>query len=192
MQLTVKGKQLDVGDALRNHVEQNLTDAAKKYFNNAIDATVVFSKEAGHLFKADISIHVGKGIMLKAHYAADDPYPAFDQASERVAGRMRRYKEKLKSHHKQLSETDYIEAAYYKLHNKETEKPEKEDPMIVAEMATTIQSMSPSEAVMRMDLADLPALMFRNSVNGGLNMIYRRSDGHIGWVDPEGNKNKEV
>ncbi len=195
MQLTVKGKQIDVGDALRNHVEEHLSQAAEKYFNNPIEATVVFSKEAGHLYKADISLHVGKGILLQTQNTAEDPYPAFDVASERMAKRLRRYKERLKDHHKRMEDAEQQEAVYYQLQAEEAESEEPsgdDEPMIIAEMATTIQTMSPSEAMMRMNLADLPALMFKNASHGGLNMVYRRSDGHVGWVDPDGNNNREV
>ncbi len=184
MNLTVKGKQLDVGDALREHVQSHLTETAEKYFANPIDATVVFSREGGHLFKADISIHVGKGILLQAHHAAEDPYPAFDTASERVAKRMRRYKSKLQNHHKELPEASNMDAAYYTLSGEDEAEEQPDEPAVIAEMQTTIQTMSVSDAVMRMDLADMSALMFRNPANGRLNMIYRRKDGNIGWVDP--------
>src|SRR3990170_5994502 len=99
MQLTVKGKHLDVGDSLREHVKEQLTHTAQKYFHDPIEATVVFSKEKNRLFKADIFIHVGGGIVLQAAYEADDPYPAFDMAAKLVAKRLSRYKDKLRDHH---------------------------------------------------------------------------------------------
>ena len=187
MQLTVQGKQIDVGEALRQHVEDCLTETAEKYFSDPIEATVVFSKEAGHLFKVDISIHLGRGIMLQAHHEAEDPYPAFDQATDRVAKRMRRYKNKLKNHHKRISqmpEAANVSATDYILQDEEENFENGEEPVIVAETVTSIQEMTPGEAVMRMDLADAPALMFKNSKNDRINMVYRRTDGNIGWVDP--------
>lgn len=191
MQLTVKGKQIDVGDALRAHVQEKLQDSVKKYFPDPIEATVTFSREAGHLYRADIAIHVGRGILLQAQYEADDPYPAFDLATERVAKRMRRYKDRLRNHHTKMGAAAADELALmahaYTLAG-ESENPEAGDePVIIAEMTTPIQTMTPGEAVMRMDLADLPALLFKNSRHGGLNMVYARPDGNIGWVDPQGN-----
>jgi len=110
MQLTVKGKHLDVGDSLREHVKEQLTHTAQKYFHDPIEATVVFSKEKNRLFKADIFIHVGGGIVLQAAYEADDPYPAFDMAAKLVAKRLSRYKDKLRDHHKY--EPIDLDAAY--------------------------------------------------------------------------------
>ncbi len=193
MQLTVEGKQLDVGDALREHVRTNLTETAEKYFRNPIEATVVFSKEGGHLFRADISIHVGKGIILQAQHAASDPYPAFDTASDRLAKQLRRYKNKLKDHHKELPEAANMDAIYYTIQGG-AEEPEPdpdeaalqgEEPAVIAEMKTHIQTMSVSDAVMRLDLADQAALLFRHPSSGRINLVYRRQDGNIGWVDPK-------
>jgi len=188
MRLTVEGKQLDVGDALREHVRSNLIETAEKYFPNPIEATVVFSKEGGHLFKADISIHVGKGIILQAQHAASDPYPAFDTASDRLAKRLRRYKNKLKDHHKELPEAANTDAAYYTISgglDEAEEAVQGDEPAVIAEMATSIQTMSVSDAVMRLDLADDAALLFRHPTSKRLNMVYRRKDGNIGWVDPK-------
>jgi len=194
MQLTVKGKHLDVGDALREHVTGHITSAAEKYFDNPIEATVVLSKESARRFKAEISIHIGKGIMLQAHHEADDPYPAFDVASERMAKRMRRYKAKLKDHHKRMRDTEAQHQAVldYTLQSNDDDDADKNagESAIIAEMTTFIQEMSVSEAVMRLDLSDRPALMFKNSAHGELNMVYRRSDGNVGWVDPAGNEKK--
>ncbi|MEE8272876.1 MAG: ribosome-associated translation inhibitor RaiA [Alphaproteobacteria bacterium] len=189
MQLTVKGKQLDVGDALRVHVEDSLNAVAEKYFTNPIDATVVFSREA-HLYRADVSVHVGRNIMLQGNAAAEGPYVAFDQAADRVGKRLRRYKRRLKDHHKNGSADKAIPAQAYVLQAEPEELPDHiEEPtehVVIAEMTTAVETLTVSEAVMRLDLAGLPALMFRNGAHGGLNMIYRRGDGNIGWVDPQG------
>lgn len=194
MQLTVKGKQIDIGESLRQHVQARLTDSVKKYFSNPIEATVVFSREGGHLFRADISIHVGRDIVLQTHHAAEDPYPAFDTAADRMAKRLGRYKDRLRHHHKKISELPddaNLAAKYYTLKHADESVAEPveagDEPAIVAEIHTMIQTMTVSEAVMRMDLGDLNALMFKNAAHGGLNMVYRRRDGNIGWVDPVGN-----
>ena len=194
MQLTVKGKQLDVGESLRAHVESRLTEAVKKYFSNTIEATVVFSREGGHLYRADISIHVGREILLQTHHSAEDPYPAFDAAASRMAKRLGRYKDRLRHHHKKISDLPddaNLSAKYYTLEHAQDREEEPveggDEPAIVAELHMMIQTMTVSEAVMRMDLGDLNALMFKNAAHGGLNMVYRRKDGNIGWVDPIGN-----
>jgi len=186
MQLSVKGKQIDVGDALRSHVENQLTEITGKYFSDPLDAQVTFSREA-HMFRADIAVHAGRGILLQANASAGEPYPAFDAAAARIAGRLRRYKNKIKHHHHEnIRQDDAMMASAFVLKADEHDREEQvnDNPVVVAEMTTPIETLTVSEAVMRLDLSDLPALMFRNRANNGLNMIYRRPDGHIGWVDP--------
>lgn len=191
MQLTVKGKQLDVGDALRTHVADSLTAVVGKYFNKPIEANVVLTKDA-HLFKADIQVHVGRGIVLQSTADATEPYPAFDSACDKLAKRLRRYKRRLRDHHTEIGAAEALPARYQIL---EAEAEDHQDeveaqadgahqPMVVAEMETSIATLSVSEAVMRLELAQAPALMFHNGAHGRLNMVYRRIDGNIGWVDP--------
>ncbi len=189
MQLTVKGKQLDVGDALRTHVADNLNAIVGKYFTKPMEANVVFSRDA-HLFKADIQVRVGRGIVLQSVSEATEPYPAFDTACEKLDKRLRRYKDRLRGHHgTETAAEELIPARYQVLeaereeHHEEVEA-EKVHPIVVADMQTHIDTLTVSEAVMRMELAEAPALMFRNRGNGGLNMVYRRADGNVGWVDP--------
>lgn len=199
MELTVQGKQIDVGDALRTHVSDRLEDLNQKYFNHATFATVTFSKEGhGHpQTRAHISLKMGKNIMVIADATANDPYVSFESAAEKVGKQLRRYKRKLRDHHERLEQTpeseitkarDYVLAAMPEQDMAEDVDdgvPHGEDPVIVAEIEKDIQIMSVSEAVMRLDLSKEPALMFKNASHGGLNMIYRRPDGNIGWVDPE-------
>lgn len=207
MHVTVKGKQLDVGDALRAHVTDTLTAQVGKYFGNPLEATVVLSRDA-HLYKADIQVHVGRGILVQANAEATEPYPAFEEAADRVAKRLRRHKRRLKDHHRNgpmPPEEAPILARKYILEGPRADEAddyaadveaapddgsmrEGDDghaPVIVAEMESRIDMLTVSEAVMRMDLADIPALMFRNRAHGGLNMVYRRPDGNVGWVDPQ-------
>lgn len=198
MQVTVKGKQLDVGDALRTHVKDQLASMVGKYFGNPMEATVILSKDA-HLYKADIQVHVGRGILLQSNAEATEPYPAFEEAADKVAKRLRRYKRRLKDHHERTTITQlpvqsarkYIleaepESDDYEEDNAPSQETNGHHGVVVAEMETSIEMLTVGEAVMRMDLAELPALMFRNRAHGGLNMIYRRVDGNIGWVDPAG------
>ena len=198
MQLTVQGKQMDLGDALRTHITEKLEDINAKYFNHATDATVTLSKEGhGHgTIKAHISIRIGKDIMVMADDIAGDPYGAFDSAAEKVAKQMRRYKKRLRDHHERLEKTpeseivrarDYTLAAEPEAQETEDHEEHGKDPVVIAEITTDIQTMSVSEAVMRLDLSGQNALLFHNASHNGLNMVYRRPDGNIGWIDPEGN-----
>lgn len=201
MQLTVQGKQMDVGDALRTHVVEKLTELNSKYFNHATSATVTFSKEGhGHgQTNAHIHIRIGKNIMVLAESLAGDPYGAFDSAAEKVAKQLRRYKRRLRDHHDRLEQTpedEILKARYLTVDpqsdSDEEKVPQGDDPLIIAEISTDIQTMSVSDAVMRMDLAGQTALLFRNAKHNGLNMVYRRPDGNIGWVDPVMEEQKAV
>ncbi len=187
MQLTVKGKQLDVGEALRAHVTANLSTVTAKYFPRPIEATVVFSREK-HRFRADVSVHAGRNVLLQSIGEADDPYRAFDGASAHMAKRLRRYKRRLvDDHHKPGAAAAPPEPARaYVLAVPEGEDEAPAEPVVIAEIATEIDSLTVGEAVMRLDLGELPALMFRNRAHGGLNLVYRRGDGNVGWVDPQG------
>jgi len=190
MHITVTGKQIDVGDALRGHTQAALEDIAEKYFGNALEAHVVFSREA-HLIQCDLQVHVGRGILVRSEADANEAYAAFDIAAERIDKRLRRYKRRLRDHHAQERERERAETLgrTYVLQPGEDEAAapagdDQQPPMVIAEMETPIPALSVSEAVMRLDLADLPALMFTNSARGTLNVIYRRRDGNIGWIDP--------
>lgn len=190
MQISVKGKQLDVGEAWRGHVENNLPAIVGKYFENAQDAQVTLAKQ-GSTFHVDMVVHIGKRILVHSHGATGDAYSAYDEAADHLAKRLRRYKRRLRDHHQERQEqAEALLAQQYVLAGEdiESESEEKDEPMVIAEMETEIETLSVGEAVMRMDLANLPAMMFRNRAHGGLNMVYHRGDGHIGWVDPRGNQ----
>lgn len=197
MQLTVQGKQMDVGDSLRTHVTEKLEELNRKYFNHATFATVTFSREGhGHaLIRTHIHIRVGKNIMVVADETAADPYVAFETAADKVGKQMRRYKKRLRDHHDRMERTpdteimkarDYVLAAAPDGTDQDHDDGVAygEDPVIIAEMTTDIQTMSVGDAAMRMDLAGLDALLFRNPKTDSLNLVYRRPDGNIGWVDP--------
>ena len=192
MQLTVKGRHVGVSDRLREHVRERLESAISKYFTAAIDAHVVF--ESGkRSFEANITIHVGSGITLQSQGEADEIFACFDIAAGRVEKRLRRYKRRLRDHHRGrgadaariLAQQYVIEAEPEAEHHDEQTEPDNLSPVIVAEATTEIAELTVGEAVMRMDLAELPALMFFNRSHGGMNVVYRRADGNIGWIDPQ-------
>ncbi len=185
MEITIKGKHVDVGNALRGHAEDQLQDSVKKYFENALDSTVVFSKE-GSGFRADISVHAGRGMIMQSGADGNDAYIAFDGALGRISKQLRRYKTRIRNHHQNGPSDDELLMAQYSIlaSEGEDELPEVGEPAIVAEMPHKIATLTVSQAVMRMDFAHAPVMMFRNRAHGGLNVVYRRDDGNIGWIDP--------
>ena len=189
MQITVQGKQMSVGDALRTHVTDKLEEMNSKYFNHGTDANVTFSKEGhGHgLVRAHISVRIGSQIMVMVDAEEGDAYLSFDTAAEKAAKQLRRYKRRLRDHHDRLqrSPENLLSARDYTLSsNDDEEEPLKDEALVIAEMATNIPTLTVSEAVMRLDLAHQNAFLFRSAKHGGINMVYRRADGNIGWVDP--------
>jgi ribosomal subunit interface protein len=193
MQVSVSGKQIQIGDALTTHAEDRLSDSVGKYFEQAIDATVVFSPDGkGKQVRAVISVHVGRNIQMQGRASGGDAYGAFDSALARIAKQLRRYKRRIRDHHRRdHAEATAIQAQKYILAVNEAEEPEQgpieDQPAIIAEMTMPVEDLTVSEAVMRMDLADTTALVFQNKAHGGINVVYRRADGNIGWIDPQGN-----
>ncbi|MEZ5759447.1 MAG: ribosome-associated translation inhibitor RaiA [Emcibacteraceae bacterium] len=191
MRITVTGKQLDVGASLQEHVQSRLEGSVKKYFSHSIEGDVTLSKNA-HLFRADCKIHIGHGIYLQSSAEETEIYAAFDTAADKLETRLRRYKRRITNHHKERSKAkEEMNAVYKASYNvfdvSENKELEEEDsmPVIVAEMDMEIPEVTVSDAVMRLDLGDLQTLMFRNSGHGGINVVYRRPDGNIGWIDPK-------
>lgn len=185
MNLSVSGKQIDIGDALRTHVDQALLGAVAKYFEAAQEGAVTFARD-GHLYRCDMAVHVGRGIQMHSEAQADEIYRAFDAALERMDKRLRRHKRRLREHRGHDADKGALAASQYIIAGDGEEAAEQPsgDPVVVAEMQTRIMSLTVGEAIMHLDLRHEPALMFRNRAHGGLNMVYRRTDGSIGWVDP--------
>lgn len=194
MQITVSGKQVDLSDALRTRVWNHLDSIATKYFDHAIEAQVTFGR-ARSFFTCDINVHGGRGLLLRAEGEAADANSAFDDAAEHIAKRLRRYRRRMNEHARDLANRERPELArQYVLHQEDMPGgPVSNDrpvnsvyATIVAEHPTEISRLSVDDAVMRMDLADQPVMMFRNSATGELNVVYRRSDGNVGWIAPAG------
>ncbi|MEM9429009.1 MAG: ribosome-associated translation inhibitor RaiA [Pseudomonadota bacterium] len=186
MRIQVNGKQIDVGDALRTHVTTRLSEVVDKFAIPPVEAQVTFSRDA-HQFVADTSVHLASGFTVQAKGRATDIYDGFEAAAARMEKQLRRYKRRLKDHHHKRSEPiDAIGAPSYILEAEadEAEEPASLDPLIIAEMETKVHSLSVGEAVMQMELAGAPLVVFRNESHGGVNVVYRREDGNIGWVDP--------
>ena len=187
MQITVSGKQVELSDALRTRVSDHLDVIASKYFDHALEAQVTFSR-ARSFFTCDINVHAGRGLSLRGEGEAADANTAFDDAAEHIAKRLRRYRRRVNEHARDSANRERPEAARQYILQQEDEGSSGTNgtarATVIAEQVTAISLLTVSEAVMRMDLADQPVLMFRNSTTGELNVVYRRSDGNIGWIDP--------
>ncbi len=186
MQLQISGKNIDTGEALRTHVSTRLGDAVEKYFSSPVDAHVTFTKE-GFAFRCDAQVHLSSGMLLQAHGESSDVYASFDNAMERMEKRLRRYKRRIKNHHNDKAERSaFLEAPAFVIQSEEetSDEPESLEPIIIAEGTQRVPTLTVGDAVMAMEFQDAPALMFRNSAHGGFNVVYRRADGNIGWVDP--------
>lgn len=189
MRYQVTGKQIDIGNALQTHVETELGESVRKYAERPTDAQIVFSKSA-HEYMCEATVHLSTGLTAQAKAKAPEIYAAFDLCAEKMEKQLRRYKRRLKDHHRVRSEpVELSGASSYILASDEgieADEPETLQPIIVAEMETKIPSLSVGEAVMQMELAGAPVLVFRNEGKDGLNVVYRRDDGNIGWIDPQG------
>lgn len=187
MRYQISGKHIDVGDALKTHVEQELQSVVQKYAERPTDAQIIFSKNSSE-FACEATVHLSTGLTAQAKAQAHEIYAAFDQCSEKMEKQLRRYKRRLKDHHRARSTpVELAGASSYILASEkdgEDSEPESLQPIIVAEMETKIPSLSVGEAVMQMELAGVPVLVFRNEGKNGLNVVYRRDDGNIGWIDP--------
>jgi ribosomal subunit interface protein len=190
MQLFVSGKHLDVGESLRTHVADALAAVVERHFGSATEGKALFAHE-GHGFRADVHVHVARGLVVQSHAIASDPYVAFDTACERLETRLKRYKGRFESRHRAREELAGAEVDSYVLADGAAEPAGNEaaadqagKPAIVAEAKTVLLRLSVGDAVARMDLADQAFYLFVNRTHGGLNVVYRRADGAIGWIDP--------
>jgi ribosomal subunit interface protein len=193
MQIQVSGKGVEIGESFRTHVAAQVEEHVTKYIDRVTNVYVVASKEA-HMLRVDVTGNVGthEGFVVRASGMGGDVYSAFDEALEKMSKQLRRYKRKITNHHKlpqggePLPETRRVKALKRVMvpETGEHEEEEKAAGLVIAEKPTEIETLTVSQAVMKMDLQDLPALMFFNKAHGGLNVVYRRADGNISWVDP--------
>ncbi len=204
MRIQVSGTNMEVGQSLTNHVEESLTKEVKKYFEEAIDAHVAFSKDGPKLIKTVITVDDGiknRKVTVKSDAKAEDAYGSFNEALEKAAKQLRRYKRRLKNFRKHIPGLKSAEPATYAIDatkyiipvsNDESDENEdlakEESPHIITEKTTDIETLSVNEATMKMDLANLPALVFVNNKTGNINVIYHRKDGNISWIDTKTKK----
>ncbi len=195
----ISGKQVDLGEALRTRIADELQEGIGKYFQRDFEANVVVSRERVG-FSVDCLAHLASGFSVQASGQGADAHLAFDDLKEKLEKRLRRYKRRLKNHHaderamitREPARSYVIEAAPFDDvgadAEEDAEKPLGSAPVIIAETTGQVKTMTVSAAVLELELSDNPALLFKNAGTGGLNMVYRRPDGHIGWVDPQGPK----
>ena len=188
MDIRVSGHQVETGEALQGHVETRLSGIASKYFSKALSAHGTFGRGPHERFTSDIVMHVMQGLVLKGRGEAQTAHVAFDQAAERIEKQLRRYMRRLQDHHIQSAHALKAEEAAYTVFDSgytDIETTTSDAPVIVAEMSVDIPESTVSDAVMLMDLRNTPALLFKNTGTGRHNMVYRREDGTIGWVEPK-------
>lgn len=195
MKVQVNGHQINIGESLRQNVEAKLVDCVPKYSDRPINANVTFSREA-HEFKCSCLVHISTGLTAQAEANANDIHSAYELAISKVEKQLRRHKRRLKDHHRKAhvdaEQISQVQAKSYVLTINDEEHDDEEapetaqdlQPPIVAEMTTDIRRLSVGAAVMHMEFQDLPVLMFQNEKHGGLNVVYKREDGSIGWIDP--------
>jgi ribosomal subunit interface protein len=188
MPFRVSGKNIDIGEALRERISGRIAEATAKYFDGGFSGHVTIGKD-GFGFRAECVIHLDSGIVLEAEAMAGDAYASADQVADRIEKRLRRYKRRLKDHQAARANggtpLPTIEAPSYVIAAPEHDDEETAfNPVIIAEATTSLKRLSVSEAVMELDLTGAPVVLFRHAGHGRVNLVYRRADGHIGWIDP--------
>jgi ribosomal subunit interface protein len=185
MRYQISGKQIDIGEALQTHVKTELGEAVQKYAERPTDANVIFSK-SGHEFVCETTVHLSTGLTASAKAHATDIYGSFDSCAAKMEKQLRRYKRRLKDHHRERAQpVELFGASSYILASEsDSQEPETLQPMIIAEMQTKIATLSVGEAVMQMEISGTPVVVFRKDGQEGVNVVYRRDDGNIGWIDP--------
>lgn len=185
MQIQITGKNVDVGDALKSRIEGRLDQDVAKYFDDDANAHVTIAKE-GSDFRSDCFLTLGSGINLQSHAQSADPYTSFDEAAEKLEKRLRRYTRRLKNHRKHrsspVSSRDFP-VSVFSAEGEGASESTTDNPVIIAETSLELQDLTVGEAVMKMDISDLPFVIFRSGNDDKINFVYRRDDGNIGWID---------
>jgi ribosome hibernation promoting factor len=184
MGLRISGKHMNIGEALSQRIEDRMDEAVTKFFDGGHTAQVTIEK-SGSGFECDCTVHLDTGIILQATATGHDATSCFDEAATKIEKRLRRYKRRLKDHHAAVQGVP-SEATYsiFEAPPQEEELPEDYNPAIIAESSTPLATQTVAQAVMQLDLTDRPVVVFTNAANGQTNVVYRRPDGNIGWIDP--------
>jgi len=190
MDLRVSGKNFSIGEAMRTHVSDRIQAAVQKYFDGSVSGHVIVDHE-GSGYRSDCTLHLASGITLQAEGRAIEPYASFEQAADRLEKRLRRYKRRLKDHHGANGHAEHPAREVFASYVLEAPEDENVDdvgfnPVVVAEKTATLRRLSVSDAVLDLDMTGAPVIVFRNAGSERVNIVYRRSDGNIGWIDPAG------
>ncbi len=198
MRYSISGRHLHIGDALKEHVNGNLEHVISKFAERPTHATTVFAKN-GPKIECEIIIHLSTGLSVQSKSSTQDIYQSFDKSCDRITKQLRRYKRRLKNHHKARSTpvessaaSSYILAAEKAGGELDSEEPDSLQPVIIAETETRVPLLSVGEAVLQMELSESSVLVFRNERNDGINVVYRRDDGNIGWIEPDADRAGEA
>ena len=185
MSLRISGKHMDIGESLTTRIEERINDAVQKYFGDGFSGHVTMEKQ-GSFFLAECTLHLDSGVMLQASARENDPHVSFDRAAERIEKRLRRYKRKVQDRQASPKGVAPLEAAYTIMStpNEDEEVAEDFAPVVVAEGSTSVRTQTVAMAVMQLELMDAPVNVFRNAASGEVNVVYRRSDGNVGWINP--------
>lgn len=187
MQVKITGKHLDIGDALRSHIEERLQALRDRYFEGSVHATMIIEKQRGR-FLADCTLHLATGLVLQSHAINADATAVADGALSHLEKQLKKYKQRLKDHHRTPRESRlFAEVQSYVIQSEEhgEEEPTTLNAPVIAETSASLPALSVGEAVMQLDISTMPFVLFHNSKEGRLNVVYRRPDGNIGWLDPQ-------
>ncbi len=183
MKIMITGKGIDLGDSLREFTEKETANLVDKYIGDELDSSIIISKD-NRLFSVEICLRLHHGFMMKANGLSDDPYRAVSTALEKLEERIKKHKNRIKDKHRRTQWADNsIHATKYIVERKHSSENAEEEHLTIAEQESEILSLSVSEAVMKLDLADVPVVMFKNADSGHINVVYKRPDGHTGWID---------
>lgn len=179
MTIKISGKQMDVGQSLSEHAQKAVEDMVNRYIGHALETNIVFSKDH-HMFQTDLQVHISHHFVVNCQGRDADPYKAIAQSLEKLENRIKKYKDRLRS--KKRDKTSFTEASRYVIDDQHVDTG-KDTPITIAELGVSIESLTVSEAVMRLEVTDYPVIIFKNAAHDRLNVVYRRPDGNIGWVD---------
>ena len=186
MSFRVSGKNLDLGEALRDRINDRIAECVSKYFDGGYSGHATLAKD-GFGFRTECAIHLDSKVTLHAEGIAPDAYASADQAALRIERRLRRYHRRLKDHRAERNDEAPIDAASYIIAAPDDEGETESGaftPVVIAESTMALKRLSVSDAVTELDITGVPVVVFRHAAHGGINIVYRRADGHFGWIDP--------
>ncbi len=185
MTITITGKQMEIGDSLKQFIDTEIETVITRYMGDSHDATITMVKDAHHQFKTDITLHIGKNLVVHCTGSDSDPYKSVSSSLAKLESQIRRYKTRLRDKKRHAANHEHRSELVQKFVIQPQEEDTHDDnPLIIAETTSEIHTLSVGDAVMRMDLSATPVVIFRNAANGEMNVVFRRTDGHVGWIDP--------